>query len=229
MNDDTIIIACDFKTMDDLAAFLEPFQGESLFLKIGMELFYREGAACVHYCKQRGHRVFLDLKLHDIPNTVANALANLKDLEADYITLHASGGMEMMKQAVNAVSGTSTRLLAVTVLTSINQTMLEKEQLNHTSIAELSLHYADMAQKAGVHGCICSAHESKHIKETLGDSFLCITPGIRLEGDALGDQQRVLTPAMALANKADQMVIGRSITQSSDPYATYQTVKEQLS
>lgn len=223
-----IIIACDFKSKEELLAFLEPFDGQTLFLKIGMELFYKEGRELVEACQNMGHRIFLDLKLHDIPNTVGSAMRNLRDLNADFITIHAPGGFEMMRQAQLALEGTNTKILAVTVLTSIDETVLQTELLNDTPVQTLALHYAQLAQKAGIAGCICSAFESKQIKESIGNDFLCVTPGIRLVEGQADDQKRVMTPVQAKENGADHMVIGRAITQHENPVEIYKTIEEQL-
>ncbi len=221
---DKVIIACDFKTRQELDVFLQPFGDTQLFLKVGMELFYKEGRFLVKYLKDQGHKIFLDLKLHDIPNTVKASLSNLKDLDVDFITIHASGGYNMMKAAVEALEGTNTKLLAVTVLTSLDQDMLENELGVNKEIQEHATHLARLAQQAGVYGCICSPHEVEGIKENLGRDFGCVTPGIRLAQDLMDDQKRVMTPSQAIGKGADYLVIGRSITNASSPIETYKNL-----
>lgn len=218
---DKVIIACDFKTRQELDHFLQPFGDTKLFLKVGMELFYKEGRFLVKYLKEQGHRIFLDLKLHDIPNTVKASLSNLKDLDVDFITIHASGGFNMMKAAVEALHGTNTKLLAVTVLTSLDQAMLEDELGVNKKIQEHATNLARLAKEAGVYGCICSPHEVESIKLTVGEDFGCVTPGIRLAQDLMDDQKRVMTPAQAINKGADYLVIGRSITNAAMPFDTY--------
>lgn len=221
-----IIIACDFKSKLELESFLEPFKGQSLFLKIGMELFYKEGISLVKEMKNRGHRIFLDLKLHDIPNTVKASLNNLKDLEVDFITIHAGGGLKMMEAAADVVKGSSTKLLAVTVLTSLDEAMLQHELNVSKSIEEHVIDLAKLAQKAGIDGCICSPHEVTLVKENVGESFMCVTPGIRLAHDTMDDQKRVMTPLQAIGVGADYLVVGRSITGSASPIDTYNKLGE---
>lgn len=223
-----IIIACDFENRNTFEKFLEEFEGETLFLKIGMELYYKEGWSLVQSAKERGHKVFLDLKLHDIPNTVSSALRVLKDLDVDFITIHAQGGKEMMQAAVNAVQGTRTKLLAVTVLTSIDESVLKGELNVNKSLSTHALDLAILAQSAGVDGCICSPHEVALIKETLGESFLCVTPGIRLESGDVHDQKRVMTPQRAMNLGSNHLVIGRAITKNENPRALYESLKETL-
>lgn len=219
-----IIIACDFKSKCELESFLEPFQGQSLFLKIGMELFYKEGVSLVNEMKNRGHRIFLDLKLHDIPNTVKASLNNLKDLEVDFITIHAGGGLKMMEAAAEAVKGSCTKLLAVTVLTSLDEMMLQDELNVSKSIQEHAIGLAKLAQKAGIDGCICSPHEVSLLKQNVEEGFMCVTPGIRLAHDTMDDQKRVMTPLQAVEMGADYLVVGRSITASSSPIDTYNKI-----
>ncbi|MGL5042885.1 MAG: orotidine-5'-phosphate decarboxylase [Culicoidibacterales bacterium] len=225
-----ILIACDVKNKAELTELLAPFGTQKLFLKIGMELYYHEGKALIHELKGKGHRIFLDLKLHDIPNTVTKALASLADLEVDYLTVHAAGGLKMLKACVAAVKGTKTKILAVTVLTSLDQNALEQELNINLSLENCAQRYATMASKAGIHGCICSAFEVLAIKKQVNNAdFLCITPGIRLLGDDSSDQARVATPSFAIAQKADGLVIGRTITQSPTPYQTYKKIEEEIS
>lgn len=220
-----VIIACDFATKDELFHFLQPFGTKSLFLKIGMELFYREGIPLIETLKQQGHKIFLDLKLHDIPTTVAKALLNLTRLEVELITVHAAGGRQMLHAAVQAVKGTPSKLLAVTILTSIDEEVLKQELLISETLANTVNTYAMMAYDAGIDGCICSPYEVKIIKENIAQNiFYCVTPGIRLTDDAVDDQSRVATPEFAFAQGADAIVIGRSITKADDPFEVYQTI-----
>lgn len=223
-----IIVACDFKSKADLEVFLKPFNDKPLFLKVGMELFYKEGRALVEDLKRRGYRIFLDLKLHDIPNTVASALNVLKDLDVDFITIHAQGGLDMMRAAANAVAGTNTKLLAVSVLTSIDESGLESDLLVKEPLGSYALHLAALAQQAGIHGCICSPHEVKSIRETLGESFICVTPGIRLASGDVHDQKRIMTPLEAMKQGANHLVIGRAITNAANPKEIYETIEVSL-
>ncbi|GBU11077.1 orotidine-5'-phosphate decarboxylase [Erysipelotrichaceae bacterium] len=224
-----IIIACDFKNATELYKFLEPFGNTTLFLKIGMELYYEEGKPLIRDLKARGHKIFLDLKLHDIPNTIAKTLETLKDLDVEYITIHAGGGEVMLTAAAAAIKNTNTKLLAVTILTSISEDMLKNELMITESLENVVTRYALMAYKAGIDGCICSPHEVPAIKHLLNDAnFICITPGIRLTGDAIGDQIRVMTPKQAFDHGATKIVIGRSITNSDTPYQTYKKISTEI-
>ncbi|MDR1827403.1 MAG: orotidine-5'-phosphate decarboxylase [Methylobacteriaceae bacterium] len=224
-----VIIALDFENREKLERFLIPFGNEKLFLKIGMELYYRTGNDLVTDLKSRGHRVFLDLKLHDIPNTVECALSNLVKLDPDYITIHASGGAEMMRRAAGAVTGTNTRLLAITILTSISEAMLRDDLRVEGNVRDMACHYACRAKDSGVHGVICSPHEAAAIREKAGADFLIVTPGIRLLEDDVNDQKRVMTPENAMALGANQLVIGRSITTKADPVSVYRSIVTSLS
>lgn len=221
---DQIIIACDFKSRADLEAFLEPFSQESLFLKIGMEMFYKEGRSLVEDLKARGHRIFLDLKLHDIPNTAQAAAHAIKDLDVDFLTVHAQGGQAMMEAVVKALQGTNTKVLAVSVLTSIDQQILHDDLGIDQKLVDYTVRLARLAESAGVYGCICSPLEVPAIKAGVGSDFACVTPGVRFATDTLNDQKRVMTPELALANGANYLVIGRSITQAANPYETYLSV-----
>lgn len=223
-----IIVACDFKSKADLEVFLKPFNEKPLFLKVGMEMFYKEGRELVVDLKRRGYRIFLDLKLHDIPNTVASALNVLKDLDVDFITIHAQGGVDMMRAAANAVAGTNTKLLAVSVLTSIDEQGLVEELQVNESLSNYALHLANLAKQAGIHGCICSPHEVKSIREALGETFVCVTPGIRLESGDVHDQKRIMTPLEAMKQGANHLVIGRAITNAANPKEIYETIEVSL-
>ena len=226
---DRIMIACDFETKEELFQFLRPFGSEKLSLKIGMELFYREGRLLIEYLKALGHSIFLDLKLHDIPNTVAQALHNLKDLEVDYITIHAAGGSAMLKAAADALKDSKTKLLAVTILTSIDEETLHNDLRINESLADAVCKYAKTAQDCGVHGVICSPYEVRLIKNYVQEpTFECITPGIRLEDDVVGDQSRVATPQFAFSEGANAIVIGRSITTNSNPYLRYLVIQDKI-
>ena len=226
MEQNKIMIACDFETKEELFQFLHPFGNEKLALKIGMELFYREGRLLVEHLKTLGHSIFLDLKLHDIPNTVAKALYNLKDLEVDYITIHASGGSAMLKAAQNVLTDSKTKLLAVTILTSIDETTLHNELGITKSLTDVVCEYAKMASDNGITGCICSPYEVKKIREFIKNpEFICITPGIRLATDSIGDQVRVATPQFAFGEGANALVIGRSITANEAPHQRYLDIK----
>lgn len=229
MEKNRIMIACDFETKEELFQFLRPFGSEKLSLKIGMELFYREGRLLIEYLKALGHSIFLDLKLHDIPNTVAQAIHNLKDLEVDYITIHAAGGSAMLRAAAEALEDSKTKLLAVTILTSIDEVTLHNDLRIPEKLAEVVCGYAKTASECGIDGCICSPYEVKIIKEHVGKSiFECITPGIRLADDSVGDQSRVATPQFAFGEGANAVVIGRSITLHSDPHQRYLDIKNSL-
>ena len=219
-----VIIACDFATAEQTYAFLNQFTGEKPFVKIGMELFYAEGPAIVREIKARGHKIFLDLKLHDIPNTVKKAMAVLSRLDVDICNLHAAGGLDMMKAAVEGLTrpdGTRPLLIAVTQLTSIDQQRMENELLIREPLAEVVMKYAQNAKSAGLDGVVCSPLESGRVHEVCGESFLTVTPGIRFADGAAGDQQRVTTPAKAREIGSDYIVAGRPITAAEDPVAAY--------
>ena len=219
-----VIIACDFATAEQTYAFLNQFTGEKPFVKIGMELFYAEGPAIVREIKARGHKIFLDLKLHDIPNTVKKAMAVLSRLDVDICNLHAAGGLDMMKAAVEGLTrpdGTRPLLIAVTQLTSIDQQRMENELLIREPLAEVVMKYAQNAKSAGLDGVVCSPLESGRVHEVCGENFLTVTPGIRFADGAAGDQQRVTTPAKAREIGSDYIVVGRPITAAEDPVAAY--------
>ena len=222
MNRD-VIIACDFASAADTLAFLDKFGDEKPFLKIGMELFYAEGPSIVRTLKERGHKLFLDLKLHDIPNTVKKAMHSLSCLNVDMVNLHAGGGKAMMEAAIEGLmrpDGTRPMLIAVTMLTSISEETMNEELKIPGKVQETVLHYAANAKAAGLPGVVCSPLEAKLVKEACGDDFLTVTPGIRFaDGDA-GDQVRIMTPEKAKA-ASDYIVVGRPITAAADPVEAY--------
>ncbi len=225
-----VIIACDFATAEQTFAFLNRFTDEKPFVKIGMELFYAEGPEIVREIKNRGHKIFLDLKLHDIPNTVKKAMAVLSRLDVDICNLHAAGGLDMMRGAVEGLTrpdGTRPLLIAVTQLTSIDQERMENELLIKAPLAEVVMQYAANAKTAGLDGVVCSPLEASKVHEVCGDGFLTVTPGIRFANGPEGDQQRVTTPAKAREIGSDYIVVGRPITAAEDPVAAYRRcVKE---
>jgi len=226
-----VIVACDFPSAEKVYRFLDLFQAERPFIKIGMELFYGAGPDIVREAKRRGHKVFLDLKLHDIPNTVKKAMSVLSDLDVDICNLHAAGGLEMMKAAVEGLTrpdGTRPLLIAVTQLTSINQEKLTQELLIEKPINEVIIQYAKNAKAAGLDGVVCSPLEAGMVHAACGSEFLTITPGIRFADSALGDQQRVTTPAKAKEIGSDFIVVGRPITAAEDPVAAYRRCVEEF-
>ena len=219
-----VIIACDFATAEQTFAFLDKFTDEKPFVKIGMELFYAEGPSIVREIKNRGHKIFLDLKLHDIPNTVKKAMAVLSRLDVDICNLHAAGGLDMMRGAVEGLTrpdGTRPLLIAVTQLTSIDQQRMENELLINRPLAEVVMKYAANAKEAGLNGVVCSPLEASKVHEACGSEFLTVTPGIRFADGPAGDQQRVTTPAKAREIGSDYIVVGRPITAADDPVAAY--------
>lgn len=219
-----VIIACDFPTAEETFAFLDRFREEKPFVKIGMELFYGAGPEIVRKIKARGHKIFLDLKLHDIPNTVKRAMAVLSKLDVDLTNLHAAGGLDMMRAAIEGLTrpdGTRPRLIAVTQLTSIDQTRLSNELLIDRSLPEVVSQYAKNAKEAGLDGVVCSPLEAGTVHEACGAGFLTVTPGVRFSDGATGDQQRVTTPAKARELGSDLIVVGRPITAAADPVAAY--------
>lgn len=215
-----VIVACDFSSFNELNVFLKSLKNEKPFLKIGYQLFFKIGKEGVKDLKNRGYKIFLDLKLHDIPNTVYQGVKSLADLKVDMLTVHAAGGIEMMKRAKLA-AGKNLKILAVTQLTSTDSKMLKKEILINEDINKVILQYAINAKKAGVDGVICSANEVKAIKQAVGKDFLAVTPGIRYDAKAADDQKRIATPQFAHKNGSDYIVIGRPITLSSKPYEMY--------
>ena len=220
-----VIIALDFPTREETLAFLDRFPaGEKPFVKIGMELFYAEGPAIVRDIKARGHKVFLDLKLHDIPNTVKRAMNVLSRLDVDMVNLHAAGASEMMKAAIEGLTrpdGTRPILIAVTQLTSTDAAALKNELLIDVPMAETVMRYAKNAAGCGLDGVVCSPLEAAIIKENCGENFLTVTPGIRFADSAVGDQKRIMTPEKAAHSGCDYLVMGRPITQAEDPVAAY--------
>ena len=219
-----VIIACDFASVEETFRFLDRFTEEKPFVKIGMELFYAEGPAIVRAIKARGHKIFLDLKLHDIPNTVKKAMAVLSGLDVDICNLHAAGGVDMMKAAIEGLTradGSRPLLIAVTQLTSIDQMRMERELLIEKPLAEVVMQYAENAKTAGLDGVVCSPLEARSVHERCGESFVTVTPGIRFRAADSGDQQRVTTPEEAKALGSNYIVVGRPITASSDPVAAY--------
>ena len=220
-----VIIACDFKSAEDTFAFLSKFTGKKPFVKIGMELFYAEGPSIVREIKKRGHKIFLDLKLHDIPNTVKKAMSVLRNLDVDITNLHASGTKRMMEAALEGLTredGTRPLLIAVTQLTSTDQESMENDLLIKAPIDEVVMHYAKNAAEAGLDGVVCSPLEAEKVHNTCGKEFLTITPGVRFADGDIGDQKRVMTPAEAKKIGSDYIVVGRPITAADDPVAAYE-------
>ena len=220
-----VIIALDFPTESETLAFLDQFPaGEKPFVKIGMELYYAEGPAVVRALKDRGHKIFLDLKLHDIPNTVRRAMAVLSRLDVDMVNLHAAGASEMMRAALEGLTrpdGTRPLLIAVTQLTYTGPAALKDELLIQTPMAETVLSYAKNAASSGLDGVVCSPLEAALVKERCGERFLTVTPGIRFAGGDAGDQKRIMTPEKAGKSGCDYIVVGRPITQDANPVAAY--------
>ena len=220
-----VIIACDFSSKEATLAFLDRFTGRKPYVKIGMELFYAAGPDIVREIKARGHKIFLDLKLHDIPNTVKKTMAVLSGLDADMVNLHAAGTRAMMEAALEGVTrpdGTRPLVIAVTQLTSTSQERMQEELLIGRPLDETVLHYAKNAAQAGLDGVVCAPLEAGKVHGACGDSFLTVTPGIRFAGGDKGDQVRVTTPAQAKELGSDYIVVGRPITAADDPVAAYQ-------
>ena len=225
MNRD-VIIACDFNSKAELMAFLDNFKDEERkpFLKVGMELYYAEGPAIVKEIKERGHKIFLDLKLHDIPNTVKKSMSVLSNLDVDITNLHAAGTNAMMEAALEGLTrpdGTRPLLIAVTQLTSTSEERMKEDLLIDRPLDEVVMHYANNAKKSGLDGVVCSPLEAGKVKGVCGDAFLTITPGVRFADGEVGDQVRVTTPAKARELGSDYIVVGRPITQATDPVAAY--------
>ena len=218
-----VIIACDFKDKETLFNFLDNFKDEKPYLKIGMEIFYKEGLELVKEIKKRGHKIFLDLKLCDIPNTVYKAMLNLADAGVDMVNVHAFGGIEMMKAAKKALNekNADTKLLAVTILTSLNDEALKNELLISEKLGDTVIHYAKNAKEAGCDGVVCSPLESTIVKQNCSEDFLTVTPGVRFADDDKGDQKRVTTPSRARELGSSYIVVGRSITGANDPKEAY--------
>ena len=229
MTDSRICIALDFQNKAEVKEFLEKFNDEKLYVKVGMELFYSEGIEIIKMIKEMGHNIFLDLKLHDIPNTVKSAMKQLAKLEVDMVNVHASGSIAMMKAAIEGLEAGKTGdkrplCIAVTCLTSLDQEVLDNELLINDTLENVVLKWATNAKEAGLDGVVCSPLESKVIHDNLGMEFITVTPGIRLADDSVNDQKRVTTPAMARELTSSYIVVGRTITGSADPYATYKKV-----
>lgn len=226
-----VIIACDFSSKEEVMKFLDKFQEEKPFLKIGMELFYAEGPEIVKEIKKRGHKIFLDLKLHDIPNTVKKSMAVLSRLDVDMCNLHAGGTIPMMEAAIEGLTredGTRPILIAVTQLTSTSQENMTRDLLIDAPIDEVVMHYAKNAQIAGLDGVVCSPLEAGKVHDVCGENFVTVTPGVRFADGEVGDQVRVTTPAKAKELGSDYIVVGRPITAAADPVAAYRRCVEEF-
>lgn len=221
-----VIIACDFASAEETFAFLDKFTGKKPFVKIGMELYYAEGPAIVREIKARGHKIFLDLKLHDIPNTVKKAMAVLAGLDVDITNIHAAGTRAMMEAALEGLTkadgSRNTMLIAVTQLTSTDQEAMERDILIREPMDKVVMHYAKTAMECGLDGVVCSPMESGKVHETCGEAFLTVTPGVRFAEGEKGDQKRVMTPEEARKIGSDYIVVGRPITKAEDPVAAYE-------
>ncbi|MGT2932799.1 orotidine-5'-phosphate decarboxylase [Streptococcus catagoni] len=227
MHEERPIIALDFPDFDDLKSFLSQFpKEESLYVKIGMELYYSVGPEIIRYVKSLGHSVFLDLKLHDIPNTVYSTMKVLAKLGIDMTTVQAAGGVEMLKAARKGL-GQGPLLIAVTQLTSTSQEQMQEDQNIQTTLLDSVLHYAQKTAEAKLDGVVCSAHEVEAIKEVTSKDFVCLTPGIRPNGSDIGDQKRVMTPNQARKIGSDYIVVGRPITLAEDPLVSYLAIKKE--
>ena len=219
-----VIVACDFDSKEKTLAFLDQFQGEKPFVKIGMELYYAEGPAIVKEIKARGHKIFLDLKLHDIPTTVKKAMAVLSGLDVDICNLHAAGTSRMMEAALEGLTrpdGTRPLLIAVTQLTSTDEEIMKRDLLIDQPLDKVVMHYAKNAADAGLDGVVCSPLEAGKVHEVCGSKFLTVTPGVRFAGGDVGDQKRVTTPEKAKELGSDYIVVGRPITAAEDPVAAW--------
>lgn len=220
-----VIIACDFDSKQKTLEFLDKFTGRKPFVKIGMELFYAEGPSIVREIKARGHKIFLDLKLHDIPNTVKKSMAVLSRLDVDMTNLHAGGTIRMMQAAIEGLTredGTRPLLIAVTQLTSTDEESMRNDLWIEKPIDEVVMHYAENAKVAGLDGVVCSPLEAGKVHGRCGDNFLTVTPGVRFADGDIGDQKRVMTPAEAKKIGSDYIVVGRPITAAQDPVAAYE-------
>ena len=220
-----VIVACDFASAEQTFKFLDQFTGRKPFVKIGMELFYAEGPSIVRQIKARGHKIFLDLKLHDIPNTVKKAMNVLSNLDVDITNIHAAGTTAMMQGALEGLTrpdGTRPLLIAVTQLTSTDQEAMERDILIREPIDQVVMHYAKTAKNAGLDGIVCSPLEAGKVHDACGKEFLTITPGVRFADGDVGDQKRVMTPAQAKQIGSDYIVVGRPITAAADPVAAYE-------
>ena len=227
-----LIIAMDFPSKEKADEFLINFKGQKLFLKIGMELFYKEGPQIVKEYKKLGHKIFLDLKLHDIPNTVKSATKSLIDLDVDMINFHISGGFNMLKEANEVIINSNKNIIAlgVTMLTSNDENIMHKEIKidNNLSLNDVILSYANLAKNAGLQGIVCSALEVPKIKENLGENFVTVTPGIRPKSSQSDDQKRVVSPSDARNLGSDYIVVGRPITKSENPLVAYRKIKKEF-
>lgn len=225
-----VIVACDFDSKEKTLAFLDKFEGRKPFVKIGMELYYAAGPEIVREIKARGHKIFLDLKLHDIPNTVKKSMSVLRNLDVDMTNLHAAGTKRMMTAALEGLTredGTRPLLIAVTQLTSTDQESMEEDLLIKEPIDKVVMHYAKNAQESGLDGVVCSPLEAEKVHNVCGKTFLTVTPGVRFADGDVGDQKRVMTPAQAKEIGSDYIVVGRPITAAADPVAAYERcVKE---
>lgn len=220
-----VIIACDFADKETALSFLDKFEGRKPFVKIGMELFYAEGPQIVREIKARGHKIFLDLKLHDIPNTVKKSMAVLSRLDVDMCNLHAAGTSRMMEAALEGLTrpdGTRPLLIAVTQLTSTDQEAMERDLLIKEPIDKVVMHYAETAKNSGLDGVVCSPLEAQKVHDICGEKFLTVTPGVRFADGDIGDQKRVMTPEQAKKIGSDYIVVGRPITAAPDPVAAYE-------
>ncbi len=220
-----VIVACDFSSAEATFTFLDKFTDRKPFVKIGMELYYAEGPSIVKEIKKRGHKIFLDLKLHDIPNTVKKAMSVLSNLDVDITNLHAAGASAMMQGALEGLTrpdGTRPLLIAVTQLTSTDQETMERDLLIREPIDQDVMHYAETAKNAGLDGIVCSPLEAAKVHDRCGKNFLTITPGVRFADGDIGDQKRVMTPAAAKEIGSDYIVVGRPITAAADPVAAYE-------
>ncbi|MBQ9937771.1 MAG: orotidine-5'-phosphate decarboxylase [Oscillospiraceae bacterium] len=225
-----VIVACDFSSKEEVLSFLDKFEGRKPYVKIGMELFYGAGPEIVKEIKKRGHKIFLDLKLHDIPNTVKKAMSVLSNLDVDMCNLHASGTVSMMEAAIEGLTradGTRPLLIAVTQLTSTSQERMTEDLLINEPLDKVVMHYAQNAKKAGLDGVVCSPLEAEKVHSVCGNEFLTVTPGVRFADGDVGDQVRVTTPQRAKEIGSDYIVVGRPITAAADPVAAYERcVKE---
>ena len=226
-----VIVACDFSSKDEVLSFLSKFKDEKPYVKIGMELFYAEGPAIVKEIKKMGHKIFLDLKLHDIPNTVKKSMSVLSNLDVDMCNLHAAGTKAMMEAALEGLTredGTRPLLIAVTQLTSTSEERMREDLLIDRPIDEVVMHYAKNAADSGLDGIVCSPLEAGKVHETCGDNFITVTPGVRFADGDIGDQVRVTTPAKAKEIGSDYIVVGRPITAAEDPVAAYRRCVEEF-
>ena len=220
-----VIVACDFSSKQEVMSFLDKFQGKKPFVKIGMELFYAEGPSIVKEIKERGHKIFLDLKLCDIPNTVKKSMKVLSELDVDMTNLHAFGTKAMMEAAIEGLTrpdGTRPILIAVTQLTSTSEERMKADQLINEPLDKVVMHYAKCASECGLDGVVCSPLEAGKVKETCGKDFMTVTPGVRFADGDVGDQVRITTPEKAKEIGSDYIVVGRPVTQAEDPVAAYE-------